>query len=452
MAEHGSGRRLRTDVLLTFAGKLGTLALSTAAVVVVARALGPSGRGIVAVAYSLTLVLVQLGSLGIVAANPYFTAREPARLGPIVANSLWLAAGLGALLASVGGAVKLWFPGALAGVGWAELAVALAGVPAGLAAQFLQGVLLGRGRMVAFNAVELAQATLVLAALGVGFWTASIGVLGALVILVAGPLGATAAYVALLAPGAARARADLRLARTMLAYGFRVYLATVLGFLVMRADLLLVNSYLGAAQAGIYSVTAALAEGMVLLPMVVGLNLLPRVAREGGHEMSAAVFRVVAPLYALLCLATVPLAAPAVALLFGPEFEGAVALYYWLVPGVFALGMVTILSHHFAGRGFPIQAALVWLVGLVLNLGLNVAFLAEGGTYVASLASSISYTLVLVLLLRLFAAEAGGYRALWPRPRELGRLLAQASSSSRIVGKRRSTRSSARSRASGSRE
>ena len=68
-AEGPQQARLRTDVFLTFAGKGATLFLGLATAVVVARRLGPSGQGTFAVAYSLTLLLVQLGSLGLTTAK-----------------------------------------------------------------------------------------------------------------------------------------------------------------------------------------------------------------------------------------------------------------------------------------------------------------------------------------------------------------------------------------------
>ena len=61
----------------------------------VARQLGPSAQGIFAVAYSLSLMLIQFGGLGLTTANPYFAAREPATIPRIVANALWLALVLG---------------------------------------------------------------------------------------------------------------------------------------------------------------------------------------------------------------------------------------------------------------------------------------------------------------------------------------------------------------------
>ena len=85
--------------------------------------------------------------------------------------------------------------------------------------------------------------------------------------------------------------------------------------------------------------------------------------------------------------------------------------------------MLAILSHHFAGRGFPRQLIVIWLFGLALNLALNFAFLPGRGAWAAALASSISYAVLLVLHMWLFAREAGGYGAMRPRPGEVLRFV-----------------------------
>jgi O-antigen/teichoic acid export membrane protein len=416
--------RLRTDVFLTFAGKGATLVLGLATAVVVARRLGPSGQGTFAVAYSLTLLLVQLGGLGLTTANPYFAARSPSQIPKIVANACWLAAALGIALGGAGILLKLAAPGVVEGLGWTPLLVTLAGVPGGLAALFLQSVLLGEGRMVAYNAVEVAQAALALAALAAGYVLADLRLTGTLAILGLSRYAAAAAYLLLLSR---RSRISGRpagaLVRSMLSYGFRVYVAILVSFLVIRLDLLLVNAYLGRTEAGLYSIAATLADGMFVLPMVIGLNLFPRVARGDPTEASAEVFRSVAVLYGLFCLATVPIAGIAIRAFFGGEFAGATSLYYWLLPGIYSLGLLTILSQHFAGRGFPPRAVAIWFVGLALNVALNLALLPGRGAWVAALTSSVTYTVLLVLHMWLFAREAGGYDALRPRLGEVVRFV-----------------------------
>jgi O-antigen/teichoic acid export membrane protein len=417
-------RRLRTDVFLTFSGKAVVLVMSLVTSVIVARALGPSGRGTLAVAFALTMTLVQLGSFGFSTANPYFVARDPANQARVVANSLWISAALGTGLILTGIGIKIWAPSVIAGLNWLELSIALSAVPASLATLFLQSVLVGEGRMFAYNAVEVLLAVLAVVALVVGFWVFDFDVTGALLIMAGGYWLGAASYVALLLRHQPPFRSpDLSLFLEMAKYGFRIYVATLAAFLVIRIDLLLVNSYLGAREAGLYSVAVALVEGMYLLPTVIGLNLFARIARGGPDEMSAEVFRSVAAVYGLFCLVSVPLAAPAISVLFGASFEPATELYYWIVPGAFSLGMLTILSHHFAGRGFPLEAMLIWFVGLAINLAINIVFLADKGTYIASLSSSIAYTILLFLHVRLFARQSGGYSALRPRLREVVRFV-----------------------------
>ena len=414
--------RLRTDVFLTFGGKAAAALLGLAAVVVVARELGPSGQGLFAVAYSFGLLLVSIGGVGLTTANPYFATRDPSSLPRIVSNSLWLAAGLGLLLAAVGVVLKVVAPSVIEGLGWAPLLVTLAGLPGALAALFLQSVLLGEGRMTAYNGVEVAQAALMVAGLLVAFAAFDAGLTGALAVISGSRYVATLAYLVLLA-GHLRFRPDSGLVRSMMAYSFRVYVALVVSLLVIRLDLLLVNYYLGKSEAGLYSVAAALADGMFLLPMVVGLNLFPRVARGDPLEASAQVFRSMAVLYGLVCVATVPVAGPGIRLIFGDDYSGATSLYYWLLPGIYCLGMLTILSQHFAGRGFPPSAMTVWFVGLAVNLAINFAFLPGRGAWVAALASSVAYAILLVLHMWLFAREAGSYASIRPGLRETFRFV-----------------------------
>jgi O-antigen/teichoic acid export membrane protein len=416
--------RLRTDVFLTFAGKGTTLLLGLFTAAVIARELGPSGQGTFAVAYSLTLMLIQLGGLGFTTANPYFAARQPERIRGIAGNAIWLSGLLGILLVIVGALLKVVAPGLLQGLGWTPLLVALVGVPGGLAALFEQSILLGEGRMVAYNAVEVTQAAVTLVVLVAGFVVADIQLTGVLAVLGAGRYGAAIAYGVILARRSGIAGLpNPALARTMLEYGFRVYVAILVSFLVIRLDLLLVNAYSGSTQAGLYSVAATLADGMFVLPMVVGLNLFARVARGDPVQASAEVFRSIAVLYGLICLVTVPLAAPMIRVFFGTAYEDSTSLYYWLLPGIFCLGMLTILSQHFAGRGFPRQLIVIWLGGLALNILLNVVFLPGRGAWVAALTSSITYALLLALHMWLFAREAGGYGSMRPRPGEVLRFV-----------------------------
>ena len=416
--------RLRSDVLLTFGSKamMGLAALGAS--IVAARELGPSGRGLMAVALTLNATLMQVGHLGLVSANPYFVARNPKAVPQIISNSLAWAAMLGATLIGAVVVVKFAVPDFLPGLGWPVILIALLVLPAALAALLLQGILLGEGRMIANSVPQAVLSLATVAGLIIAATVSDLTVAGAVAVMIAQWVVATPVYYALAAGWRAKLVApNLALARQMIGYALRIYAATVLSFLVIRFDLFLVNLYLGARQAGLYSVAAVIAEGMFLLPVAIGMNIFFRVARGDEEQLTVIVFRSMIVLYGALCLAAAAVAGPLIPLLFGEAFVDSVTLFYCLLPGIFSLGMLTILSYHFAGRGYPGKATLYWAFGLGLNVALNVAFLNDLGTYFAALASSISYTVIFLLHMHLFVREVGR-RALRPRVGEVARAVA----------------------------
>ena len=425
-AEH-QRRPLTFDVLLTLGTKVGILLLNVGGTIIVARTLGPSGRGAIAVAFSFTLLLIQFGILGLQSSNAYFASRDPSQISRILSNALWTAVGIGLLLALAGLGVRVLLPASLRGLDTLEVAVVLVGIPAALANQLLQGILLAEGRMVAYNGVELAMGVLTFSGLAVGLLAFSFGVLGAILVLVTVNLAGTIAFLlALRHHRPMLRRLDTALLQAMLRYGGRIYVAALLAYLVGRVNLLLVNSYRGGVAAGEFSISVALAETIHLLPTVVALNLFPRVARGDASGDTGAVFRSLTLVYACLCAATIPVAGPAIRLLYGHSFSEAATIYYWMLPGIFSYGMVSVLAYHFAGRGFPFEALAVWIPGLVLNFAIAFPLLSRHASVnYAAFAASVSYTLVLALHMALFARESGGYAALIPRPRETINLVAE---------------------------
>jgi O-antigen/teichoic acid export membrane protein len=402
--------------LLILAGGVITSAL-------IARALGPSGRGAVAVAFGLALVLMQLGTVGVTAANPYFVAREPDTRARLIANSLMLAVLIGTTMAGLGCAIRVVAPQALDGVGWVDLTIALTAIPAALLGQFLQSIMLGEGRVRAFYAIEVAVTCLTLVVLAAILAVSELSVRGALVLLTGGRVLAAATFLVMMSRGCGRLRADLSLARRMAGYGLRVYAATLLAYLVIRLDLLLVNAYEGPREAGYYAVAVALADALYILPGLVALNLFAHVARGTDDETSARIFRSVAVIYLLVCVLTAAAAQLIIQVVYGPEFAEAVVLFWWLAPGIFCLGMLNILAQHFAGRGFPLQAVLVWVVGLALNIAMNLVLLPIAGTEMAALSASVTYVVLLALHMRMFARSVGGYGVLRPRLHEVATML-----------------------------
>jgi len=424
-AGKSDGTGFAGDVSITFLAKAVTYGLAFASTVIVARALGPTGRGAVAVALTLGAILVQLGSAGFISGFAYYVAGGKSTPAQAVRQALLLTIVIGGGLAIGVIALRAVAPNVV-GLGWGITVLVAVGAPGILYMLLLQGILLGQGRARAYNSLDLYRAGS--AVTGLLIWETFVGLsqVAAVAILIgAWWLAAALGILHLRTPKWWRPQLQQDLLGQMLRYGARVYLGTVLGLLLITLDLLLVNAYLGAKAAGLYSVSATMAEAMLLIPLVVGINLLPRVARGSGPAASAAAFRATVIVLGVACIVCAALAGPLVRLLFGDSFAPAASLFQLLAPGIFALGLAAVLSHHFAGEGYPLPAVLAAGIALALNIALDVLLLRPLGLREASIASSTAYVVFLALQSRLFVARAGGYRVLipgWDDVRTLARL------------------------------
>src|SRR5207302_6614801 len=69
-----------------------------------------------------------------------------------------------------------------------------------------------------------------------------------------------------------------------------------------------------------------------------------------------------------------------------------------LLPGVYLVGLESVLVQHFTGTGLPFAIPLFWLITMVLNVALNLTFVPVWGARAAALNSTLSYALIFVLV------------------------------------------------------
>jgi O-antigen/teichoic acid export membrane protein len=107
----------------------------------------------------------------------------------------------------------------------------------------------------------------------------------------------------------------------------------------------------------------------------------------------------------LFCLISLPLAEPAVILLFGSEFVGAVPAFIALLPGIAAMSVNTIFMNYFASTGMPVFVVYSPLAATILNFILNFFWIPQKGITGAALSSVASYSLMLFLSVCYFYLE-----------------------------------------------
>jgi O-antigen/teichoic acid export membrane protein len=396
----------RGRVTLTLLGRGVTVGLGLVSSVVTARWLGPDGRGLLATLSVLTGLSLQFGNPGLHTGNVYFVSRQPHRASQILGNTLVVSLAAGLLAALVSSSVALLQPGWFPGIPLGLILLTAAVLPFQFMILLYQNTLLGLNEVAAFNLFEVGNKILTLAALAAWLMLLGGGAPGA-VVLFAGMAvlfgAASALYCARRVPF--RPVFDRGLFAEMIRYGGRVYVSCLLSFLVIRSDMLLVNYFRGTAEAGVYSIAVQIADTLLLLPVTIGMILLPRVAGERDdrqEEVTARVLRHTVLMMTVLTAAAGIAVAPVVRLLYGPGFEGAILATWCLLPGVWALGLNGVLMNHFGGRGMPPVTAMAPLLGLVLNVGMNLVVVPRFGIAGAAVTSSAAYGLMLAVSLAAF--------------------------------------------------
>ena len=132
--------------------------------VLTARALGPEGRGILAVIISTSAIGVTLGLAGLAEANTYLVAGDRSLSRRLTANSLWTALATGILADGIIVLVYLISPSVFESIPFEFLLVGLISVPFVILGILIQRIYLGQNRIMMFNAYELLTRALILVA------------------------------------------------------------------------------------------------------------------------------------------------------------------------------------------------------------------------------------------------------------------------------------------------
>ncbi len=389
---------LLKDVGETFINRILVTALGLVISIIVAHTLGPEGRGLYAIAVTITAVGIQIGNLGLHASNTYYVSKDRSLLSPLVGNSLIISLGLGGLGALIAYICFAFFPSA-APLPRTLFCISLATIPLGLGYLLMQNILISIRDIHTYNFIELAGKLLLLfiIVIFVLVKTISTDIFIGTIFLITG-LSFIAAYFGIQRKTNNISWPSFHLFRETIPYGMKAYLTALLGFLVLRMDIILVKYYLGAEQAGYYAVAVNMADMVYLLPVITGMILFPRLsAMPNLSEKWVATRDILKGLcislgaLILLCL---PVASPMIRFLFGQEYSPSIQAFIWLLPGVFFLGIETVAVQYLNSIGFPKEIVWAWLIATMINLSINLFFIPVLGITGASLASSISYAFI----------------------------------------------------------
>ena len=397
--------RFARNVFETYATRVMLLGVTLLTTIVVARFLGPEGRGLYAVAAALGSLGVQFGNAGLHTANVYYAAREPEQLPLLIGNSLLVGLGCGAILATVG-AVVTWLAPDLISLRGNILLLGLLWIPLGITYLLIQDLLLGVHDVRGYNLLEIVNKTFPLILMATLALTRLVSVSSFFATTVLIITACTIWGVSRLRSSCSTyPRISIALLGMSFHYALRTYLVTLFSFFVFRADLFMVQHMLGAADAGLYSIASSMADSVWLLAVVVGTILLPKLSslpdlKTKLHLTQRALVGIVVSLLPLLLLGSLS-SGPVIRILFGPAFMPSRLPFILLMPGMLFLGIETVAMQFLNSVGCPLSV--VWLMAscATLNFIANLWAIPRYGISGASVVSSITYFVAAAFVLLL---------------------------------------------------
>lgn len=390
------------------------IASSVGASIIVARWLGAEGVGALAVLNVTVAIALQIGSAGLPSANIYFIGRDKNCVSQVWGNALTFGVLAGSALALGVILLSRFKPSLFGSVPNALITIAAVSIPFQLISLLGLNVFLGMNRIVHFNVLEasaqsfgLFNSVVALIVLGSGLNllvslnTAASIVMGLLVVWM---IFRMLKIVSVGRPF----RIDIELFKSMARYGIKFHIAAVAGLLIIRADLLIVNHFRGASEAGVYAVASQVGMMLMLLPSVISTLLFPRIAAEQDErgEFAMRATRHTAFVMLIICIVAA-LASMVLPLIYGASFNDVPVQFFILLPGIYLLSIESVLVQHFSSLGLPIAIPIFWLITLTTNVALNLALVPTFGARAAAAASSVCYTLIFILVVLYFRIKTG---------------------------------------------
>jgi len=406
--------KFTTDTSITFVTRILQLALGIGSTIIIARVLGPQGRGIYSLAILLPSLIISFGNFGIGQASVFYVGKKKYSAEEILGNNITLSFLLGVAGFFIGLIIILFFSSFLfSGVAKVYLFLALFLIPLGFFLSFVNNLLLGLQKIKEFNFIGILQSFIFLFLLSILLLVLGFGVKEVIAVYVISSFIAVVVlfFLAKRIVGDFHFHFDKSYLKDAFRYGFKVYLGIIIQFLHYRVDIFLVNIFLNPIAVGFYSIAVGLAEQIWLVSQSAGTVLFPRVSSETDEkrlkEFTPVVCRNVLLITLTGAILLFFLGRLLILLFYTEKFSASVLPFQILLIGAVTMSGWKILANDLYGRGKPELNIYISLVSVVLNIILNILWIPKFGIAGAAWATSASYTFAFVAVVIVYSKISG---------------------------------------------
>ncbi|SES42894.1 oligosaccharide flippase family protein [Salipaludibacillus aurantiacus] len=362
--------------------------------ILLARLLGPEGKGIITAVFVFPLLMVSLADMGIRQATAYYVGKGEHKLSEIISSIafLWIITSASSILI-----VLVYFLlGPSDQYAWIILLVALASIPIKLIEQYAKGIMLGKNRISTINISQLLRLAANILSVLLLVWLFDLGVLGAALVQIIMALTIAIYYLIKVTNyHKIKFKPVSPLPKLLFMRGFGFAAALFIINLNYKIDIMILDRLVSAEEIGLYSVGVNFAELLWQIPSAVGMVLFAKSTTSKNQvdavERSTAILRLVLPIMVISSIFIAVFAPYVIRILYGIDFIESGNILRILLPGICFITVSKILHPDLAGRGYPLFALRVFILTLLINILLNFLFIPTYGVNGAAFASTISY-------------------------------------------------------------
>lgn len=397
------GQLFRGSVL-SLAASLGIQGLNVISGVLIARLLGPAGKGELTAVLLWSGLLAAVGTPGLGSAIVYFTARKPGREREVTGTAFGIALIESAALVLFGLLMTSRFLGHYGPYIVAIGLLNLSWIPLYLLGTSAMSVFQGKLELPVFNLLRLS----VVAASFVGLFCLLLAHRVSVLNIVFVTLGANGFTLALCLGLLGRrgwigVRPKAHLLGPLIAYGLKSHSGNVAGLINASADQAIIAFFLAPASLGLYSIAMTMTAVTSLLSQSLGMVALPAVAgatsQADKRQYLSQFVRSAFVLSALIALALGMTAPFLITLFFGPAFSPATPVAQVLLIAAAILGTNRVMGEAVRGFNKPLIPGVGEGLAAVVTIVSLATLMPVFGIMGAAVASLLAYGTSLAYLL-----------------------------------------------------
>lgn len=393
---------LTKDGISVFGTQLFILVIGLISGVILARVLGPGGRGVFSAILVYPTILISLLSMGMRQATVYYLGTKKYSESDIVGVTLLL------LITSstIGIFISIVIFSYIKNPDYNQTltSLALLTIPAELTINYFTGILIGKQQISKFNQIKYLVPIINFVLIIFLVLFGNLYILGAVLATLIAQIGlAIYALLSINREYSLKICYVPKIIKKMVSLGSIYALSLFILNLNYKVDIIILERLSNVTEIGQYTIGVGFAELLWQLPAAFGVVIFSYSANaKDSNKFSQDIAKMIRIIFPIVLVGSVFLyfiSGYIIPFLYGEEYIPSVKMLKILLPGIVMMSFFKIINMDLAGRGKPDITIKIFLPAVLINILLNIILIPDFGGIGAAFASTISYTIASTCIL-----------------------------------------------------